>query len=324
MKLDNDLIYRIFNSLVVICVISVVIYSCNPGAAELEAANLKTERNVNDTVSLPAKIKKEPALVVNYHIDSLQTKAMVDSFKNRFTPEQQHLIFALNRVDAHRLNKGDVLIIPDTLTGDLKDYSPFPATLDILDSIPQTVLVSQRIQGFALYENGQLVKWGPVSSGKRSTPTPNGLNYGNYRAREKVSTINSSWLMPYYFNFMNFEGVGVHQYELPGYPASHACVRLRNEDAIFIYNWAKQWKLSNDGTTVVENGTPFMVFGEYDFEDSVPWLRLAENHKDNFLNSEEMETLRDYVEAYFEDDRNFVKPEADETLLVTNEVETKE
>lgn len=326
MKVDKDLIYRLFNSLIVLSVILFVIYSCNPGEAEIDSTNIKSERNVKDTVAIPKKVEKEPALVVTYHIDSMQTKAKVDSFKNKYSPEQQHLIFALNRVDARRLNKGDVLIVPDTLTGDLIDYSPFPRNLEILDSIPQTVLISQRVQGIALYEHSKLVRWGPVSSGKRSTPTPNGLHYGNFKARKKISTINPDWLMPYYFNFMNFEGVGVHEYSMPGFPASHACVRLRKEDAMYVYDWAEQWKLSDDANTILQNGTPFMVFGKYDFEKPVPWLNLAKDHEDNLLTSVEKDTLQAYVKAYFEDERNFAKPEAEKELLLppVNELETIE
>ena len=60
---------------------------------------------------------------------------------------------------------GKTIVIPDTLTADLLSYSPFPKQLDLISDIPKTVLISQRVQGFALYENGKLIKWGPVSSG---------------------------------------------------------------------------------------------------------------------------------------------------------------
>lgn len=253
------------------------------------------------------KIQELP-LFITYHIDSIESAAEVDSFKNRFSESQQEFIFALNRMDAYRLSPGDKLVIPDTLTTNFLDYSPFPQSLEMLDSIPKTVLISRRVQGFGLYENGRLLRWGPVSSGKKSTPTPAGLFYGNYRAKEKVSTVNDSWLMPYYFNFMNFEGVGVHQYSMPGYPASHACVRLRNDDAIAIYHWANQWQLDPSGQVVRRNGTPFMVFGDYNFDQPVPWLRLAENPNSNYLTAEEMEVLRTYVTEYRKDRRNFETP----------------
>jgi glucose-6-phosphate isomerase len=99
---------------------------------------------------------------------------------------------------------------------------------------------------------------------------------------------------------MNFEGVGVHQYALPGYPASHACVRLYMDDAQYIYDWAKQWELNSNGRKVLRKGTPFMVFGTYDYENESPWLQLATDRLNNNLIDEEMDTLKDYVAKYNE------------------------
>jgi hypothetical protein len=130
-----------------------------------------------------------------------------------------------------------------------------------------------------------------------------------------VSTVNEDWLLPYYFNFMNFEGVGVHQYLLPGFPASHACVRLRMADAQYIYEWAKQWKLDETGRTVEKNGTPFMVFGEYDYEDPFPWQKLALDGESNNLTPDEIDIIRKFVERYMQDERNFKSIDKSEDLL---------
>lgn len=319
--------YRVLNFVIIGLVLLVMIYSCNTDASEVQKESNPVE---NELVELPSgeeELKEESSFKVAYRRDSLATKVAVDSFLTRYSPEDKEIIFALNRMDAWRLGAGDRLLIPDSLTGNLMDYSPFPEKLDLLDSIPKTILINQRIQGFALYEGEQLILWGPVSSGKASTPTPNGLFYGNFKARNKVSTVNPDWLMPYYFNFMNFEGVGVHQYSMPGYPASHACVRLREKDARFIYNWAEQWKLSPNEQVIERNGTPFMVFGNYEFENTEPWLKLADDPSDNFLKSVELDTLRRYVDRYKKDERNF--PEVDSTkisieLPMSRELETIE
>jgi len=280
----------------------------------------KNANSLEDSIAnLPEEIV-EPELVINYKIDSLKTSVELDSFKNKYSDADQKIIYAINRIEEGRVRAGKAIVIPDTLSLDLLSYAPFPKRLELLNDIPKTVLISQRVQGFALYENGKLIKWGPVSSGKQSTPTPNGLHYGNYKAKEKVSTVDEEWLLPFYFNFMNFEGVGVHQYDLPGYPASHACVRLYMEDATFIYNWAKQWELTSNGRYIHKNGTPFMVFGEYDYKAESPWIQLADNSKSNELLEAELKTLQDYKTAYDADEKN-VKDFGDkkeEDLLALN------
>jgi len=306
-----------FKILLLVVSIGLFAISCNKSKQKFEKPFQEVEK---DTISKTPKEKVEPPLVINYKIDSLNTSVKLDSFKKKYSEAQQKVIYAINRIEAKKVRNGKSLVVPDTLFSDIFNYSPFPKKLDLLKDIPKTVLISQRVQGFALYENGNLIKWGPVSSGKRSTPTPNGLHYGNYKAREKVSTVDDSWLLPYYFNFMNFEGVGVHQYALPGYPASHACVRLYMDDANFIYNWAKQWELTANGRQVHKNGTPFMVYGEYDYTSPEPWFKLAENSTCNDISESEMKTLKEYKLAYDEDEKNIrdFNEKKEEDLLAMN------
>lgn len=286
--------------LIVSCLL--IISSCSQSSSD--KSNKEPQFPVKNDSIFKEEIK-EPEYVITYRLDSLVHEQQIDSFKTRYSNKQQELIFALNRLDPNRLKSGLNLLIPDTLFNDIKKYSPFPEELNILDSIPKVVLISQRIQGFALYEKGKLLKWGPVSSGKQSTPTPNGLHYGNFKAEKKISSVNPDWLLPYYFNFMNFEGVGVHQYALPGYPASHACVRLRKEDAQFIYDWANQWKLDKTGQKIEKNGTPFMVFGSYDYNNPFPWQKLGEDSKSNNLSEVELEILKKYSKEFIKNKKNF-------------------
>jgi len=161
--------------------------------------------------------------------------------------------------------------------GDELRHAPFPATIALLDSVPRLIAVSQRVQAFAAYERGRLVRWGPTSTGKAKTPTPNALYFTNWKRKQTRSTDNDEWLLNWYFNFENRRGISFHEYDLPGYPASHACVRLLAADAEWIYRWADQWALSRDGLSILAWGTPVAVFGRYDFKAPGPWRRLGED-----------------------------------------------
>jgi len=300
---------------------SFFIFSCNRKSPDINPdtnLNNKEEISSEDSITQLKEEVKVPKMIIGYRLDSLVNTSQIDSFQNKYNQQEKRIIFAINRIDTDRLGVGSKLVIPDTLVIDLMKYSPFPENIEILDPIPKTLLIAQRIQGFALYENGKLIRWGPVSSGKESTPTPNGLQYANYKTKLKISTVDAAWKMPYYFNFMNFYGVGIHEYSLPGYPASHACVRLYHEDARFIYDWAQQWKLDRSGQRIKKNGTPFMVFGEYDYENPYPWQKLANDKTANNLNEAEMNSLKLYVKQYEENEKNYVKdqeqPEVDLSL----------
>ena len=295
--------------------------SCEGDSKKVEQGETAEEpvgiENDIDSTELQKKEKKKPKIIPRYHLDTLTTAAEVNTFKTKYSKDELAVIAALNRIDTWRIGRKDELVVPDSIVADFDLYSPFPETLDFMNSIPKAVVVSRRIQAIALYENGKFKLWGPASTGKRSSQTPRGLYYGNYKARKKISTINSDWIMPYYFNYMNFEGIGTHQYTLPGYPASHGCVRLRREDAVQIYNWADQWELSDSGGVVVKHGTPFMVIGDYDFKKLKPWLQIAEDPKANFLTSKELDSLQVYARRYAEDGKNFQK-EKEDGLIATS------
>ncbi|MCG9973342.1 L,D-transpeptidase [Christiangramia crocea] len=290
---------------------SIILFSCNSNTQVADTSVSEPVLSMKNPV-----VKKEPKIFrdeVNYKLDSLNSTTDIDSLYNIYGEEQLETILAINRIERRRLRPQRPIVIPECASADFNTYSPFPEEVYFLKCIPKTVLISQRVQAFGLYENGELVKWGPVSTGKRSTRTPNGLNYGNYKAKRKISTVDESWIMPYYFNFMNFEGIGVHQYSMPGYPASHGCVRLYMDDAKHIFNWAEMWEVEN--AQITRNGTPFMVFGEYDYDSEKPWYDLSQNMKANDLTQDEIETLKKYVDQYQADPRNFGKVTSEEGAL---------
>ncbi len=229
-----------------------------------------------------------------YPIDDAQSlKALQDSLGE----ETLARILKLNRIDHRHARRGDTLVVADSL-GDFLALAPFPAWVERVRAVPKLLLVSRRVQAVAAYEAGRLVFWGPTSTGKRSTPTPDGLFFTNWRMQSRRSTMNADWLLKWYVNFENFRGISFHQYSLPGYPGSHACVRLGEDDARWIYEWATLWILSRDQTHILAQGTPVIVFGDYAYGQPPPWKRLATDPLATTLTLDEIDTmLREHLPA---------------------------
>jgi len=189
-----------------------------------------------------------------------------------YGPEELELLEMLNRADVDHLPRLDSLVVPDEWDPDPLHHSPLPRTIPEFTSLPKALIVHQPGQVFGAYEGGELVRWGPVSSGREAHPTPSGRHYLTWRSRGRTSTVNPDWYMEWYFNFHNRRGISFHQYALPGRPASHACLRLLERDARWIYDWGEEWELDDRGWEVEEEGTPVWILGEYDFHAPPPWL----------------------------------------------------
>lgn len=198
-------------------------------------------------------------------------------YLKEYTEAQRRILQKLNRRDLLKIRPADQLIIPEHWDYGPLAYSPLPTRVEWAGQFEKAVIVSLRSQCFAAYESGALVRWGPVNSGRRQTPTPSGFFHLNWKARERISTDNPEWLLRWYFNLVNETGVSFHQYGLPGYPASHACLRLLESDAEWLYGWGEQWKLDPILGQVAEPGTPVLIMDAYTFGSGPPWKRLAED-----------------------------------------------
>jgi len=204
-------------------------------------------------------------------------------------------ILKINRVDQRHAGR-QPLMVPDSIENELS-YSPFPNRIEELAVVPRFILVSRRLQAFGAYERGTLVRWGPTSTGKAATPTEAGLYFTNWKSRKTISTDDPTWILEWYVNFISEKGVAFHQYELPGRPVSHGCVRLLAEDAEWLYRWSDAWSLDRR-RRVVERGTPVLVTGEYDYRAPAPWLRLAVDPEADRMSGEETQAaLLPHLEA---------------------------
>lgn len=187
------------------------------------------------------------------------------------TEERLQLLEKLNRCDREVLPKLDQIVVPLDWDRDEIDYSPLPKKLVWAAKLDSVVLVHAPLQAFAAYEHGELVHWGPISSGGPNAPTPPGAYFLNWKSKGRYSTVNGSWFLRWYVNFDNYSGRSFHEYALPGLPVSHGCIRLLARDARWIYDWGRSWRLDASGLNVEAFGTPVIIIGEYDFESPPPW-----------------------------------------------------
>ena len=257
-------------SIITLSIISLFLFSCK-------------NENKDKTRELPKR--NEPKNVA-FTLESTTTWLE----KNKDNSKYLEIALAVNRVDQANLAKLDSIVIPTDLSGDKEFYLPFPFEVSSLDDVDKIILFSYPTQAFATYEYGILTHTGPTSMGSKTHKTPTGLFFANWKAEETTSTFNDEWELKWNFNIENKEGVGFHEYALPGIPASHSCLRLLESDAKILYNWAEQWVLA-DAETVKIKGTPVVVFGNYDFEAPKPWLKLVKNPKALAISEDEINSI---------------------------------
>lgn len=99
---------------------------------------------------------------------------------------------------------------------------------------PHMLIVSVKSQNVSFYANGKLVSQSPVSTGKASNPTPFGVFSVIQRNRHHRSNIYSGAPMPY-MQRLTWSGIALHEGKLPGYPASHGCIRLPERYADYLW-----------------------------------------------------------------------------------------
>jgi lipoprotein-anchoring transpeptidase ErfK/SrfK len=209
--------------------------------------------------------------------------SLMAEFINKYSKEEQYTILALNRLDHQNRWRADTLMVPDKFDHTLMLYTPFPKKMETLEKVNKLVVFSYPIQAYAVYQNGELLKWGPTSMGKKAAQTKRGLMFVNWKKELAISTVDSEWKLPYNVNIHNTLGIGWHQYDLPGFPASHSCLRLLMNDAKWMYNFADTWILNDGGATLKANGTPVIVFGDYKWGGKKPWKMLSENPAANLI-----------------------------------------
>ena len=99
---------------------------------------------------------------------------------------------------------------------------------------PMLLVVSLATQRAILYRNGIPVAITTVSTGRPGRRTPTGIFTVLERDAVHFSSLYNSAPMPH-MQRLTWGGVALHGGDLPGYPASHGCIRLPREFARLLF-----------------------------------------------------------------------------------------
>ncbi len=103
---------------------------------------------------------------------------------------------------------------------------------------PLIVAVSINNQSLKVYDANGLFAQAPVSTGMRGHATPLGVFSVIQKNKWHRSNIYSGAPMPY-MQRLTWSGIAMHAGALPGYPASHGCIRMPTRFAEQMWNWTR-------------------------------------------------------------------------------------
>ena len=103
---------------------------------------------------------------------------------------------------------------------------------------PLIIAVSIDKQKVLVYDSNGLFAESPVSTGMKGHSTPMGVFSVIQKHKLHHSNIYSGAPMPY-MQRITWSGIAMHAGVLPGYPASHGCIRMPMAFAVKMWNWTK-------------------------------------------------------------------------------------
>ena len=185
--------------------------------------------------------------------------------KKRQTPESAfgdlwQDVLRFNRIDRRHVYPGMRLKVPKDLA-QIAGFTPMPATYDKAAQEPKYILVDLAEQFLGAYEYGRLVHSFPIASGFGKHKTPTGefritaFSLDHSSSLYKMEKTEYAYPMRYALRFLvNAEGVAfwLHGRDLPGFPASHGCVGLYDEEMQKEYYKTPRKPLLNDARTLFE------------------------------------------------------------------------
>ena len=266
-------------------ILSLFVFSCGGGDSKVA----KTEESEENVETIEEKEEVPFSLnfpQISYQIVELKSRAMIDSIRNKYKEKGATVAAAytkalrtLNRKELRFWAVGQTVVVPDVVLADMRAYSIFPDEYVGAKKLPQIIIVDNQYQAYACYEYGRLVRFAATNTGKERTPTFPGRYALVWRQRLRLSSLDSNWVMPFCVNFHRYAGNAMHEFEMPGRPVSHSCLRQFSDDAEWIYNWGNLAKYDDSNRVIPFSGTPLIILNTFDFSRprGGPWLELKSN-----------------------------------------------
>ena len=103
---------------------------------------------------------------------------------------------------------------------------------------PLLAVVALREQRITIYDASGKIMESPVSSGQTGLETPSGIFSVVQKEEDHHSNLFDDASMPF-MERITWTGISLHAGVLPGYPASHGCVRMPEQFAWQLYQVSK-------------------------------------------------------------------------------------
>lgn len=220
---------------------------------------------------------------VNYKVTKIEDFAQFLKIKEKYGYTEENkwankAFITINRKEFRFFRIGDSIVVPDTIIPDMRAYSVYPPYYCDAKHIPKLIMVSNVYQCYAAYEYGVLVRFAAVNTGKERTPTYPGRYALVWKDKLRKSSLDSNWVLPYTWNFHRYAGNAFHQFDMPGRPVSHSCIRQFLSDAKWLFYWGKGVKLDSNRKQIWMSGTPVIIQGMFDYDRHYgPWFDLSNN-----------------------------------------------
>lgn len=184
-------------------------------------------------------------------------------------------LFVPTLLNAKQVNKSPGTLLPGEYT-----WNP-----ELSPKGPVAVIVSVPEQVVHVYRNGIRVAASTCSTGKEGHETPTGVFTVLQKDKHHHSSTYNNASMPN-MNRLTWDGVALHAGKLPGYPASHGCVRLPMDFS------EKLFGITHVGTPVIIAGAhqaakqivhPGMVlsgYADHEFQDVLTHLEDKKHPSD--------------------------------------------